>query len=145
MTEIVIDRPRDEVAAFACDPVNATAWYQNIRAVEWLTDPPLGIGSRVALVGRFLGRQLAYTYEVRELAPGTRFVMSTADGPFPIETTYAWADEPGGATRMTVRNRGEPPRFGSLAAPFISSAIRRANRKDLVRLKRALETRGPAQ
>lgn len=144
MTEIVIDRPRDEVAAFACDPANATAWYQNIRAVEWLTDPPLGIGSRVAFVARFLGRQLAYTYEVRELAPGTRFVMSTAEGPFPIETTYAWADEPGGATRMTVRNRGEPPRFGSLAAPLISSAIRRANRKDLLRLKRALETRAPA-
>ncbi len=138
-TRIDIDRPRDEVAAYASDPDNATAWYANIKAVEWQSPKPLAVGSRIAFVAEFLGRRLAYTYEVRELVAGERFVMSTAGGPFPMETTYAWLDLPGGRTRMTLRNRGEPSGFAGLVAPVIGLAVRRANRKDLARLKSLLE------
>jgi uncharacterized membrane protein len=138
-THIEIARPRAEVAAYAADLDHTTAWYQNIRAVEWQTPRPLAIGSRVVFVARFLGRRLAYTYEIRELVPGERLVMSTAQGPFPMETTYTWSDAGEGRTRMTLRNRGEPAGFSRLAAPFMASAVRRANRKDLRRLKQVLE------
>jgi uncharacterized membrane protein len=87
-TEIVIDRPPNEVAAYAGDPGNAPAWYVNIRSMEWRTPPPSARGSRVAFVAEFLGRQLAYTYEIVDLVPGERLVMRTAEGPFPMETTY---------------------------------------------------------
>jgi hypothetical protein len=140
MTEIEIRRPRNEVAAYACDPDNATAWYRNIDAVEWETPRPLAVGSRLAFVARFLGRRLSYTYEVRELVPGERFVMSTAEGPFPMQTTYLWEDAPDGATRMTLRNRGMPAGFSKLAAPIMAMAMRRANGKDLREIKRILET-----
>lgn len=106
LTSIEIDRPRTEVADFASDPDNATAWYQNIKAVEWRTPPPVAVGSRVTFVARFLGRRLAYTYQFIELVPGSRLVMSTQQGPFPMETTYSWEDTPSGATHMTLRNRG---------------------------------------
>src|SRR3954470_736663 len=115
VTEIEIERPRGEVAAYAAAPDNATAWYQNIESVEWRTPPPLAAGSRVAFVARFLGRRLAYTYEIAELVPGERLVMRTSEGPFPMETTYTWADADGG-TRMTLRNRGEPSGFAKVAA-----------------------------
>ena len=40
---------------------------------------------------------------------------------------------------MTLGNRGEPSGFGRIVAPLMASAMRRANEKDLVRLKSILE------
>jgi uncharacterized membrane protein len=139
-TEIEIARPRHDVAAYAVDPDNATAWYQNIKTVEWQTEKPVVIGSHVAFGAQFLGRRLNYTYKVREFIPGERFVMSTAEGPFPMETTYTWRDSLSRATTMTLRNRGEPKGISKLVAPLMASAMRRANTKDLRRLKAILET-----
>jgi hypothetical protein len=68
-------------------------------------------------------------------------VMRTAEGPFPMETTYTWSSVNSSATRMTLRNRGEPAGFSRLLAPFMAAAMRRANRKDLQRLKLRLESR----
>ena len=142
LTEITIERPVDAVAAYASDPDNAPDWYENIQAVSWETTPPLAVGSRVAFVARFLGRRLSYTYEIVELTPSERLVMRTAGRPFPMETTYAWAPTGASSTRMTLRNRGEPAGFSRLAGPLMATAIRRANRKDLARLRTILETRG---
>jgi uncharacterized membrane protein len=140
-THTVIRRPRDEVAGYAMEPDNAPHWYVNIKSVEWKTPRPLRIGAQVAFVAAFLGRRLAYTYEIVELMPGARLTMRTADGLFPMETTYLFEDAGIGETRMTLRNRGTPRGFGLLMAPFMAMAMRRANRNDLARLKEILETR----
>jgi uncharacterized membrane protein len=139
LTEIVIARPATIVASYAADPSNAPAWYANIASMRWETSPPLRAGSRIAFTAHFLGRQLAYTYEVTDLIPAERLVMRTAQGPFPMETTYTWQALTDHSTRMTLRNRGEPARFSALAAPFMAIAIRRANRKDLRNLRAILE------
>jgi uncharacterized membrane protein len=138
-TQIEIGRPRSEVAAYVSDPDNATAWYVKIKSVEWKTPKPLQPGSKMTFVAQFLGRTLEYTYEVKAMVPGERFVMATAQGPFPMETTYTWEDIPAGGTRMTLRNRGEPAGFSKLVAPFLAKAMRNANQKDLRRLKGILE------
>lgn len=140
LTEIVIDAPPARVAAYAGDPSNAPEWYVNIVAVEWVTPPPLRVGSRMAFVAHFLGRRLAYTYELVELVPETRLVMRTAHGPFPMETTYTWESQNDGKTRMTLRNRGMPTGFSRLMAPAMALAMRRANQKDLARLKKIIES-----
>jgi len=139
VSEAVIRRPVADVAGYAADPSNAPAWYANIESVEWKTDPPVAVGSAVAFVARFLGRRLAYTYEIVELVPGERLVMRTQEGPFPMETTYTWHAESSDATRMTLRNRGEPSGFSKVTAPFMATAMRRANRKDLAALATLLE------
>ena len=136
--ETRIGRPVAEVAAFAGDPGNAPSWYVNIESVRWQTPPPVQVGSRMDFVASFLGRRIEYTYEVVELVPGERLVMRTAQGPFPMQTTYTWQPADGG-TRMTLRNNGAPSGFARVAAPVMAMAMRRAMTKDLSALKRRLE------
>ena len=139
VVETVVDRPLAEVAAYAGDPSHAPDWYANIASVEWRTPPPVAVGSRMDFVATFLGRRLAYTYEVVELEPGRRLVMRTAQGPFPMETAYTWEPLDDGSTRMTLRNRGRPSGFSRLVRPIMATAMRRANRQDLNRLREHLE------
>ena len=136
--ETLIGRPVAEVAAFAGDPGKAPDWYVNIQSVRWQTPPPVQVGSRMDFVAAFLGRRIEYTYEVVDLVPGERLVMRTAQGPFPMQTTYSWEPADAG-TRMTLRNNGSPSGFARIAAPAIELAMRRAMTKDLAALKRTLE------
>lgn len=141
-SEVIIARPRNEVAAYAVDPDNVPAWYVNIKSVEWKTPRPVAVGKQVAFVAHFLGRRLAYTYEVVELVPEERLVMRTSEGPFPMETSYAWKSLDERSTLMTLRNRGRPTGFSRLLTPFMAWMIRRVTRKDLECLKNLLERNG---
>src|SRR5215213_1050618 len=140
-TEIVIERPRAVVSAYAANPDHAPEWYVNIKSVEWKTPLPLAARSRIAFVANFLGKRLVYTYEIAVFEPGERLVMRTSEGPFPMQTEYTWVSISPQATRMTLRNHGNPTGFSKLAAPLMAIAMRRENRKDLLLLKRILESR----
>ena len=141
LTEIEIERAADDVAAYAANPDNAPEWYVNIQSVEWETEPPVALGSRMAFVARFLGKRLAYTYEVLEYEPGRRMVMSTAEGPFPMTTTYEWIELGEDRCKMTLRNAGQPTGFAKLGAGLMAAQMRRANEKDLASIKQILERR----
>jgi hypothetical protein len=138
-TEIVIDRACADVAAYATDPGYAPRWYANIVAVTWRTPPPLAVGSKMDFVASFLGRRLAYTYEVTELDTGRRLVMGTSNSRFPMETTYEWTPIDATHTRMSLRNRGGPGGLARFADPLTAWSVRRSTSRDLAALKRILE------
>jgi uncharacterized membrane protein len=138
-TEILINCPIANVATYASNPDNAPEWYVNIKSVEWVTKKPLAVGSKIAFKAKFLGRELAYTYEFIKLIQHKKLVMKTAQGPFPMETTYTWTVIDDQSTRMTLRNRGIPSGFSKLLSPFMMMAMKKANKKDLRSIKKILE------
>lgn len=138
-TEINIDCPVDKVSSYAANPDNAPKWYVNIQSAEWRTPKPLAVGSQVAFKANFLGRELAYLYEIVEFIPGEKLVMRTANGPFPMETTYTWKAIDGKHTLMTLRNTGNPTGFSIVFIPFMSMMMKKTNKKDLRKIKSILE------
>lgn len=138
-TSIVIDRPLAMVAGYTMNPLNAPAWYQNIRSVRRLDQNDFGVGSRTAFEARFLGRDLSYTYEVTSMLEDEELAMATAQAPFPMRTTYRFEAVGPMATRVQLRNDGQPAGFSKLVAPLMEPMMRRANMADLRALKRILE------
>ena len=140
-TTIVIERPIAEVADYSGDPSNAPEWYRRIDSAEWQTEPPITLGSKITFRARFMGRDLVYTYEITEYTPGEQVAMRTAQGPFPMNTTYTWRAVGDRVTHVMLRNHGDPTGFSRLAAPVMAVAMRRAMQQDLAELKRLLEGR----
>lgn len=139
-SEIVIDRSQAEVASYATDPGNAPEWYDNIHSADWKTEPVVKLGAQIAFVAKFMGKELAYVYEIVEFVPDEKMVMRTADGPFPMETIYTWEATVNGQTKMTLRNRGQPKGFSKFFSFMMVPMMRKANRKDLKKIKEILES-----
>ncbi|MGD6780010.1 SRPBCC family protein [Sutcliffiella horikoshii] len=139
ITEIIINCPKIHVADYAANPDHAPVWYDNINSSDWKTPKPLQLGSQIAFRARFLGKDLAYIYEIVEFIPGEKLTMKTAQGPFPMETTYTWAAIDSNTTKMTLQNKGEPKGFSKLFSPVMATMMRKANEKDLKKIKEILE------
>jgi hypothetical protein len=134
----IIDRPRDQVAAYLRDPANDTSWIGGLRSAQLLTPGPVSLGSRVERVARFLGRRVHYINEITELT-ADRLAMRSVRSPFPMQVTYEHRDDGADATRVSVRVEGDAGRFYALAAPLLSRVVRRSITRDLRNLKRVLE------
>lgn len=138
-SQIEIERPAGIVSAYVSDPANATAWHDHIKASSWASAPGPHVGARIAFVVEFLGRRLDFTYEIVEFSPGEKLVMRSVEGPFPMETVYAFEETRDGHTRMTMRNHGQPTGVSKLMTPMIATTLRSASERDLARLKEILE------
>lgn len=138
-TEIDINCSRDKVAEYSANPDNAPKWYVNIKGAKWKTPKPLQVGSQIVFKARFMGKALVYIYEIAEYAAEQKMVMKTLMGPFPMETIYTWKSIDGNITRMILQSKGSPEGFSKLLTPLFSFAIRKANNKDLQRLKQIIE------
>lgn len=139
VTEITINCPISKVSEYATNPDHAPEWYVNINSVEWKTPKPLRLGSQIAFKASFLGRELAYLYEIVEFVPQKKFAMKTANGPFPMQTIYTFQAIDENHTRMILQNKGNPKGFNKIMSLFMPVMMRRANIKDLKKIKANLE------
>lgn len=139
--EVLIHRPRAEVAAFMFEPSNDAVWTTGVVECRPLTPGRLRTGSRVERVTRFLGRQFGYQYEV-VAADGDRSVEMRVEEPFPMHIRYELQEVPGG-TLARIRARGDASGFYRLAAPLMARMVRGNITKDLELLKAHLEAQAP--
>ena len=139
----VIDRARDEVAAYVIDHRNDPVWIGGISESELLGDGPLSEGSRVRRVASFLGKTIEYVNEVVRLEPGSVLEMRSVKSPFPMRITYAFRDAPGG-TETIVRVQGKPGGLYRVGGPMMKRAVRRSIDRDVIALKQTLETSRPS-
>jgi hypothetical protein len=136
--ERVIHAERQRVAAFAMDPGNDPTWIGALTDAELLTDGPVGAGTRVRRVARFLGKSIEYVNEIEVYEPPERLVMRSVKAPFPMTVAYEF--EPvGEGTRMRIRTTGDASGFYRLAGPLLSRQVERGVAGDLERLARVLE------
>lgn len=138
MVERHIGRSRSQVSEYAADWRNDREWIGALTDVRLLTDPPFGVGSRVARTASFLGRRIEYVNEVVEHEPGRRLLMRSVQAPFPMTVAYEFEDTDGG-TLVRIRADGDASGFYRLAAPLLTRAVRRSIAADLARLKTRLE------
>jgi uncharacterized membrane protein len=81
--DIVIDRPRAEVFAYLSDFEQNPTWQNGMKSCEWITEPPLRIGSRYRQAAGFAGREINSVFEVIEL-DSNRVKATSIEGTFPI-------------------------------------------------------------
>ena len=136
---VVIDRPPEEVFAYATDPANAPAWQSS--ALEASVDGPLQAGATGREVRKFLGRRMESTMRVEEYEPPRRFALQVTSGPVPfhIQQTIEPAGE---GSRVDVVMEGEPGGFFKLAEPLVERGVRRELEGNFATLKDILESCG---
>ena len=141
--ELLINKPKDQVAAYATNPHNDPLWVSGIVESKMLTDPPLALGSRVERVASFMGKRIQYILEVVEWEPGSRMGMHSIKGPFPMDVTYEFEEAPSEmvelGTLARIRVKGEASGFFKLASPLLAQAVKRSIGKDLKNLKEIME------
>ena len=137
--ELLIHRSRENVTTYAMNPDNDPAWISGIVEAKMLTDPPLGLGTQVARVAKFLGRRIEYVLEVVDYDPSSLMHMKSVKGPFPMEVSYQFeeADE---ATLARIHVQGEASGFFRIASPIMARSVKKSVTNDLRALKQLLES-----
>ena len=138
---VVVDRPIEEVFAFATEPENEPLWQSTSLETEQTSGGPVGVGTTFRNTSKFLGRRIDSTYEVTENEPPRRQCVRVTSGPIPGSGCYLFEPAEGG-TRFTQRFEAEIGGFFRLAEPLVGRAIRRQMDVDMATLKDLLEAGG---
>jgi uncharacterized protein YndB with AHSA1/START domain len=135
----VINRPVEEVFAYATDPAHVSEWQSS--ALEASVDGPLQAGATGREVRKFLGRRMESTMRIEAYEPPRKFALQVTSGPVPFHVEQMTEPE-GEGTRLSVVIEGEPGGFFKLAEPLVERAVRRELEANTETLKDILESRG---
>ena len=139
--ETLIHRSRDEVTSYAMNPDNDAEGISGIVAAKMLTEPPMGTGTQVSRVAKFLGKRIEYVLEVVEYDPGSLMQMKSIKGPFPMEVSYQF-QETGDGTLARIHVKGEASGFFKIAGPIMARSVKKSVSNDLKALKQIMESGG---
>ena len=136
-----IERPADDVFAFFADASNNPKWQKGQVSCEWVTPPPVGIGSIYQQEARFLGRRVLTTFEVVEHVPGRVIAINSVESSFPIRVRRTVEPLSPARSRVTTDINGEPGGFFRIVGPILRWLAQRSVNADYDRLKQLLDSR----
>ena len=140
---VVIQRPVEEVWAYAADPANNPVWQGPVIEVRPAAAAPLEAGSTFEEVMQFLGRRFNVTWTVTEYEPMRRSAVRTSSGPVPMQGSYRFQPM-SGDTRFTIEMELEAHGYFKLAEPVFARMARREAVSSCELLKELLEARAEA-
>jgi len=129
--EIVIERPRSEVAKIMFDPKCDVLWVGGLRNVFPLSPGTLKKDSQVNRVGNFLGREYSAKLLVVRDEP-EKMLEFASDEPFEMKIKYQLADADNG-TQVKLSIQGivdhqyqvPPAVFGKMVTEAINADLRK--------------------
>jgi uncharacterized protein YndB with AHSA1/START domain len=123
--EATLAAPRDRVFAAFADPAGWPAWFPNVQAAAYLTPPPHGVGTiREARVAGTRWREEMIAWD-----DGVRWAWTVLQATVPLASaqveSFAFADAPGGGTRVEWTLALEPRLVARLGARFTPATLAR--------------------
>jgi uncharacterized membrane protein len=126
---------------YVSDPDNAPEWHEHITSVEWKTPKPAKLGSQINFTVRFVKRTFTYTCGITEWVPLEHVTLETVEGPFPVKIICSLRSLNENTTRITLRSAITLKGVSRLFSRLIAWMVKKANRRDLKKLKALLEER----
>ncbi|HCA58802.1 MAG TPA: hypothetical protein DEP46_12560 [Blastocatellia bacterium] len=135
--EIVIERPRKDVAEVMLEPKYDKLWITGLTNCFPQSPGLMREGLKFERVGTLLGRHYSCQYLVTR-SDGESFAEIAADEPFQMKIRYDLAETDGGtAAKIRIQSIGENEY--KLPAPALNKAIAEWIAGDLKRLKKRVE------
>lgn len=136
-----ISRPASEVFGFFSDASNNPKWQKGMVSCEWITPPPIGVGSEYRQRARFLVRDVVSTFAVTDYDPGHLIRIETIESTFPIEVRRTVEPIDDVSCRVTAEISGGPQGgLLKLLEPIVGRLAQRSVDADYDRLVQLLES-----
>ena len=137
-SEIVINRPREDVFAFLADPENDPRWRSGVIDIKRVSGSGLGARYAQGVKGPG-GRRIPADIEITELTPSETIAFQTVTGPVRPRGRYQLTAVAGG-TRVRFELEANVKGLRRLIAPMVQKTMNKEVGQ-LDRLKRVIEKR----
>lgn len=145
--EAELDEPPEKVFPFLADPEKMPLWMSGVESAEWAQGSAPVSGGRFSMRYRYARRVNDITMEITAVEPNMRFEYHTVEGSYPIEASFNVRPNNGGAFVTYTQNALSDSKMAALgfmlSAWFAKPMMRRALRKDLVKLGDAVRIEKP--
>lgn len=135
---IIIHRPVTQVFSFVSNPENTKSWQPEVIEHKMLSDGPMGLGSKMRHVSKFMGRRIEVNIDITEFVPNRKIAFQVVSGTLPYTICYVFGPD-GNGTRFTYSAVMPNNFLLKLMQPLMMPNAKRVIDKDITRLKALLE------
>ena len=137
---VVINCPAPDIFAFMTDVARGTEWQEDLVEAQQTPGGPMGVGTTIREVRRFMSRRLESVFKITEHEPGRKLSFETTSGPLPLRGHYDLEPVDAG-TKVTMVVEAELTGVFKMTEPLVVHSAKRQLDNNLAKLKELLESR----